>query len=224
MNSKKFTQVQLLTRQFGTEEENVAFDFQSRCICALFARFAKARDAELPDAWGIVADFRDEPQRVVPGDGRVASVTQPDDVTGVMSLPDSERKRAFLHLIMHTLDVFFEGRTPQALLDAAADVRAADFVNAWTWKAGGKRSPDRAWRTSVGVLHDLREYQIRLEILDTRAMPAFEQVLVRGDRPDEMLIHDHLGELRWDEPRRIVLRSRLAAGAPIAVALPAQFA
>jgi hypothetical protein len=224
MQNRKFNQIRLVTRQFATSEENVAFDFQSRCICALFTRSAKARGAELPDAWGLVGDYRHEPPRVVPGDGRLASVIQPDDVTGVMSLPGSERKRAFLHLVLRTLDTFFAGRTPQPFLDAAADVRAADFVNTWTWKAGGRRSPDRRWRSAVSVLHDLHEYQIRLEILDTRAMPVFEQLLVRCDKPDEMLIHFQLGELEWAAPRRIVLHSRLPGEPPLAVELPASLA
>ena len=165
-----------------------------------------------------------EPARLVPGDGGVARVIQTADVTGVLALPDSERKRAFLHLVLRTLDAFFEGATPRAFLDAASDVRTADFVNTWTWQPGTRRSPDRRWRTVVTVLHDLREYQVRLEVLDERALPAYEQVLARGDRPDETIINGHLGELAWDEPCRLVLRPRLPGSAPVVVELPSSFA
>jgi len=220
MQNKKFKQVQLLTRQFEAQADNAAFDRQSRCICDLFARCAQARGAQLPDAWGLVAEYRGPITRIVRGDGRIAHVEQPDDVTGVMALPDSERKRAFLHLILRTLDIFFEGRTPRPFLDAAADVRAADFVNAWTWPPGSLRSPDRRWHSVVTVLHDLREWQLRLELVDSRAMPVFEHVLVRDDRPLEELIQARLGALRWEGPRRLVLESQRRLLPPIVVDLP----
>jgi hypothetical protein len=222
MQAKKFHQVQLTTTQFGDAAGNAAFDAQSRCVCALFARFAKARGAELPDAWGIVGEFRDPPAPagVAAGDGAVAIVTQLDDVRGVMSLPDTERKRAFLHLILRTLDLFFGGATPRPYLDAATDVRGADFVNAWPWKAGAKRSPDHTRRAVVTVAHELREFEIRLAVDDARGNPGFETVLVRGDKPDEIIIHGWLGELRWDGPDRVVLHPKLASRAPLVVDLP----
>ena len=47
---------------------------------------------------------------------------------------------------------------------------------------------------------------------------------MRGDEPDERLIHGWLGELRWDGPDRIVLLPGDEHLAPLVVELPAHAA
>ena len=223
MTPGKFNQIRLTTNQFAA---GAAFERESRCVCALFARCARARGAVLPETRSIVGDFR-RPQAAAetpPDAADVVRLVQFDDIRDVMSLPDSERKRAFLHLILRTLDLFFDGATPPAWLAAAADVRAADFVNRWAWAPGAQRSPDRRRRCSVDVTHELRDFEIRLAVDDARGLPAFETVLVRGDEPDERLIHGWLGELRWDGPERIVLVPGDERLAPLVVDLPSQAA
>src|ERR1700754_3997195 len=115
MQTKQFNQVRLRTGQFETAEENAAFAAQARCVCALFARHARAHGAELAGFPELVGEFAagPAPAGVTSRAGATVVATQADDIRGVMSLPDSERKRAFLHLILRTLDVVCDGRTPQ---------------------------------------------------------------------------------------------------------------
>ena len=223
MTPGTFNQIRLTTDQFAA---GAAFERESRCVCALFMRFARARGAVLPPTRSIVGDFRRSPApaRLEPVTPEVTRIVQFDDIRDLMSLPDSERRRAFLHLILRTLDVFFDGVTPAAWQAAAADVRAADFVNRWDWPPGAQRSPDRRRRSSVSIAHELRGFEIRLAVDDARGLPAFETVLVRGNETDERLIHAWLGELQWDGSDRIVLHPRDADLAPLMVDVPEQFA
>ena len=221
MKAQKFNQVQLTTAQFERPQDDAAFEIQSRAVCAHFARCARERGAELPGASRIVGHFRAAPARagVEFRDG-AAVVTQLDDVRGVMALPASERKRAFLHLILRTLEALSEGPPPQAFLDAAADVRAADFVNAWSWLHGAPRSPDHRRRATVTVAHELHGFDIRLAVDDARGNLSLETMLARGLAPDEQALQAVLGELRWDGPDRIVVQPRPAGAAAIVVDLP----
>jgi hypothetical protein len=221
MKAEKFNQVQLTTTQFGSPADDAAFEIQSRAVCAHFARRARALGAELPGAATIVGHFREAPARAgIEFAGDAVVVTQLDDVRGVMALPDSERKRAFLHLILRTLQALFEGSPPQAFLDAAADVRAADFVNAWPWLHGAPRSPDHRRRATVTVAHELHGFEIRLAVDDARGNLSLETVLLHGPEPDERAIQAWLGELRWDGSDRIVVQPRPPGTAAIVVDLP----
>ncbi len=214
----RFNKIQLLSRQFESRADAVRFDFESRCVCALFARHARGLGAELPEGWGIVVEFV-PPQEPVGmwRDGNPTRVSLHDDVSDVLKLDPAQRKERFLDLIVRAMQATYGSELPRGFLEAAERTRQEGYRNVWEWTKGRKRDPGRAFKTAVFVVHELDHFTISLTVRDKKENLVHEACLVRGEQPDEMLIDAWLGELKWETQDAIVLVPKLSSKAPIRI-------
>jgi hypothetical protein len=219
----KFNKVQLTTDQLASRDENIAFDFQSRSVCALFARLARDAKISLPTGWGVLGEYRRDQTDIkfsfVYG---LYRLSLSEDITEVNALNASEKNLFFLNLIKQLIELtgeYYEFDV-SGFRNVADQVVETDFVNIWEWKAGRKYSPTRKYRSRVHVNHKMNEVELILSLLLKDGSVAFEKIVSCNCKPDETLIDNLLGELKWNSENEIQITSKIRGHKPMIIEIP----
>jgi hypothetical protein len=102
----------------------------------------------------------------------------------------------------------------QPFCEIAEKIRKLGYVNIWEWKGGRKYSPNKQLRSKVFVTHEVDYFELKIQMLRKSSDVLFETVIRPKEVPDELIIHNLLGELIWTSDSAIEIVSRLKLKLP----------
>lgn len=214
----KFNKIQFVTTWFPTREQNVAFDFQTRSMCALFARSMRERKLNFPEGSGLNVTFGEDRR-----DGHCSLppylfywLESVKDVRSFEDLTSTEKKQFTVDLIQWAMAQISRkiNVDPQPFDEVCNDIRASGYVNSWEWKKGSKASPDRKLKCSIFIDHEPDYFNIRARI-SSKGSVITEHILKTDSLADELIIESYLGLLVWLTNEEVELSGKAAMHSPI---------
>ena len=94
---------------------------------------------------------------------------------------------------------------PASFEEAFREAERLDFENTWRWKA--KASSDRKLRAEVWIEHDVEECRL-VGVISTKAGERLARSTLVTTAPDEWAFNRHLGRIRWEDGRKVVLEDK----------------
>lgn len=188
----------------GISEVDKNFSFQSRCVTSLYERhFSKFYTTEIKQI--NIFCVKESPKSNLNIVGGFCDVEILYDASEFLKLDDEEKKEVILDKLKQGIDKVIElNNWDSTPFDAAYNcVKEAGYNTNFVWKKP-KSSPNRNYKAEVFIEHGLYSCDIYLIIKDKNGQEIVRR-RVASEKPDELLLGRHLGELKWLSNNEVAL-------------------